>query len=272
MVSSSRQPLRRKPLPKRLQIFRRRRPLQKHLQTEAGCGLLSLPDAVWNNPTPQTSLGIYLPLDRGCRPAPYSLAYEACNNARVSYRRSLVTRLNMELSVVARRCYPAAAITSMILFAFSLQGSVITVASSAGTVQNNAGMATINIVPNPVWANPVGTSNWISYTTTGNPADPSFIQLPNLMVVSFTDTFILDGPVTSADLDVLADDTTDVIINGHMILSQTTSLGPHCTSQPIGCLTSTEGHLDCRLRLVLECGSEHPSIRHDTTRQPVIWP
>ncbi len=154
-----------------------------------------------------------------------------------------MTAMNMEIRGIARRFRPAAAFASMVLFACTLQGTSITLLSSSATVQNNAGMATINIVQNPVWATPIGASSWISFTTTGDPADSHFIQLPNLMVVSFTDTFNLDGPVTFASLDVLADDTTDVIINGHMILAQTTSLGPHCTSLPVGCLSNTTGHL-----------------------------
>lgn len=134
-------------------------------------------------------------------------------------------------------------IASIILFACSLDASTITVGSSAATVQNNSGMPTQNIDTNPVWAAPLGTSSWVSITTTGSPPDANFVTLPNGTDVAFTQTFTLDGPVASASLDVLADDTTDVILNGHMIMPATTTLGPHCASAPIGCLTVTEGQL-----------------------------
>ena len=120
--------------------------------------------------------------------------------------------------------------------------------SAANTTNNsvsegvaNAG-ATVNISSNPAWASALPGSNWISFTDTGNPSDPSFYTVPNNTSVTFTQTFNLNGTVTGATLSVLADDTTAVILNGVTIYNA--ALGgsyPTCSSKPIGCLINTEG-------------------------------
>jgi hypothetical protein len=117
-----------------------------------------------------------------------------------------------------------------------------TLASSATTTTNNSGSATQDIVGNSAWAGPLAGSSWISYADTGNTSDPGFVVVPNGTAVTFSQTFNLSGTVTSATLNVLADDTTSVWINGTEIASA--NLGgsyPTCSSLPIGCLTGTEG-------------------------------
>ncbi len=66
--------------------------------------------------------------------------------------------------------------------------------------------------------------------------------MPDGTAVIFTATFTLTGTVTSAILNVLADDTTNVIVNGTEIFPANL-IGPYplCAATAIGCLTSTEG-------------------------------
>ena len=114
------------------------------------------------------------------------------------------------------------------------------VSSTATT--NSSGSATQVISPNPAWAGPLAGSSWISYANTGNPSVPVFIVVPNGTAVTFTQTFNLVGTITGATLDVLADDTSSVWLNGTELASG--NLGgsyPTCSSLPIGCLTSTMG-------------------------------
>jgi hypothetical protein len=118
------------------------------------------------------------------------------------------------------------------------------VASSTATT-NNSGSATQVISPNPAWAAPLADSSWISFANTGDPSVPGFIVVPNGTAVTFTQTFNLVGTITGANLDVLADDTTSVWLNGVELASG--NLGgsyPTCSSLPIGCLTSTMGVFD----------------------------
>jgi len=118
------------------------------------------------------------------------------------------------------------------------------VASSTAT-SNNSGSATQVISPNPAWAAPLAGSSWISFANTGDPSVPGFIVVPNGTAVTFAQTFNLVGTITGANLDVLADDTTSVWLNGVELASG--NLGgsyPTCSSLPIGCLTSTMGVFD----------------------------
>jgi hypothetical protein len=118
------------------------------------------------------------------------------------------------------------------------------VASSTATT-NSTSSATQVISPNPAWAAPLPGSNWISYTNTGDPSSAGFVVVPNGTAVTFTQTFNLSGIITGATLDVLADDTTSVWLNGVELASG--NLGgsyPTCSSLPIGCLTSTMGVFD----------------------------
>jgi PEP-CTERM motif-containing protein len=121
--------------------------------------------------------------------------------------------------------------------------------SSATTTTNNSvalGLAhagaTQNIVGNSAWAAPLPGSSWVSYTTTGDTSNPNFYTVPNDVYVAFSESFVLNGAVTSAFLDVLADDTTSVVLNGHTLYNANlTGSYPTCSSVAIGCLTSTEG-------------------------------
>ncbi len=118
------------------------------------------------------------------------------------------------------------------------------VVSSTATT-NSSSSATQVISPNPAWAGPLAGSSWISFANTGDPSVPGFIVVPNGTAVTFTDTFNLTGTITGATLDVLADDTTSVWLNGMELASG--NLGgsyPTCSSLPIGCLSSTMGVFD----------------------------
>jgi hypothetical protein len=116
-----------------------------------------------------------------------------------------------------------------------------TLASSTATA-NNSGSATQDIVGNSAWAGPLVGSSWVSFADTGNTSDPGFVVVPNGTTVTFSQTFNLSGTVSSAMLDVLADDTASVWINGTEIAAGNTGGSyPTCSSLPIGCLTGTEG-------------------------------
>ncbi len=114
--------------------------------------------------------------------------------------------------------------------------------SSAGTTTNSTASPTQSIDMHPFWAGPLAGSSWVSYTSSGNPSDADFFQVPDGTAVTFTATFTLSGTVTSAVLHVLADDTTNVVVNGTEIFpANLTGPYPSCSTIPIGCLTSTEG-------------------------------
>ena len=114
--------------------------------------------------------------------------------------------------------------------------------SSAATTTNNTASPTQNLDPNSVWAPPLPGSSWVSNANTGNILAPGFIVVPNGTAVTFTATFTLTGTVTSAILNVFADDTASVVVNGTQIFPASFGHGfPECAAIPIGCITSTEG-------------------------------
>jgi hypothetical protein len=101
---------------------------------------------------------------------------------------------------------------------------------------------TQDIIGNAAWAAPLGNSSWISFTTTGDTSKSNFYTVPNNTNVTFEQVFSLNGTITGAFLDVLADDTTSVVLNGHTLFAANLNGSyPTCSSIDIGCLTSTEG-------------------------------
>src|SRR5262249_34850485 len=107
--------------------------------------------------------------------------------------------------------------------------------SSADSTTNNTASPTHDIDPSIAWAGPLAGSSWVSYASTSNPSDPGFVEVPNGTAVIFTATFTLTKPVASATLNVLADDTTNVVVNGTEIFPANLT-GPNgvCSGIAIG--------------------------------------
>jgi PEP-CTERM motif-containing protein len=123
----------------------------------------------------------------------------------------------------------------------TLDSSAATTNNSVALGLTNAG-ATQAIVGNAAWAAPLAGSSWISFTTTGDTSNSNFYAVPNGTAVTFEQQFTLNGVITSAFLDVMADDTTSVVINGNTLYApHLNGSYPTCSSIEIGCLTSTEG-------------------------------
>jgi len=138
---------------------------------------------------------------------------------------------------------PKLAVPAVIVFMSGMlmvaKADPVSVFSSAGTTTNNTASPTQNIDPSGAWAGPLTGSSWVSYASTSN----GFVDVPNGTAVIFTASFTLTEPVTSAILNVLADDTTNVVVNGTEIFpANLTGPYPTCSATAIGCLTSTEGH------------------------------
>ena len=107
------------------------------------------------------------------------------------------------------------------------------------------------------WSAALGTSSWVSFTSNNTPTPPD--QSPcggasicNNDYVSFYHDFTLAGSTfTGSTLDVMADDTAGVYINGHQLWAAN---GPYnaitnsyttCSNIPVGCLNPlTLGHAD----------------------------
>ena len=133
------------------------------------------------------------------------------------------------------------------LFAVGGLADTIALNSSASETTNDSAFPTLNIAKHPAWASPIGSSSWVSYGVTGDPSARGYFAPANGTVVNFTDKFFINGTILSGNVDVLADDSTSVVLNGMTLFNEATSTGNGyntCSNFGIGCLTRTEGHID----------------------------
>jgi hypothetical protein len=122
--------------------------------------------------------------------------------------------------------------------------SVVTLASvgtAADAGQTNSNGATVTISPNSAWAAALPGSSWVSYAATGNSSAAGYVQVPNGTVVNFSDTFTLASPASSGTVTVMADDSATVLLNGLVLLGETTVNNTYkvCSDFGIGCLQPT---------------------------------
>jgi hypothetical protein len=119
--------------------------------------------------------------------------------------------------------------------------------SSAAETANDSGNPSINIPKNPAWAGPLPGSSWVSYVQSGDPSAPGYVSPANGTVVGFSDTFTINGIPSDGILNVLADDSTSVSLNGVLLVPEASQSGntyATCSDTTIGCLTITEGNVN----------------------------
>jgi hypothetical protein len=88
------------------------------------------------------------------------------------------------------------------------------------------------ITSNAVWSFPLGNSSWVSYAQTSPESNP-LVNTPNGNYF-FTSTFDIGATSTPGDasgsLEVLADDTVAVFLNGDLLNIPTGTAYPHCSN------------------------------------------
>jgi len=109
----------------------------------------------------------------------------------------------------------------------------------------NANNKTIPVATYPGWAAPFAGSTWVSFNKTGLPLD---YIVPSGIFVTFTHEFLLPaGPAgVSGELNVMADDSTSVFLNGVLLYAEASPTGntyATCSDRPIGCLATTAAHI-----------------------------
>ncbi len=150
----------------------------------------------------------------------------------------------MKTSSIIKSAVLAAALST---FAICSNADPIFLYSNATETANNSGSATVNIPKNAAWAGPLPGSSWVSYVQSGDPNADGFVTVPNGTVVAFTDTFTITGTPLDGILNVLADDSTSVILNGVQLVAEANQSGngyATCSDSTIGCLAITEGNVN----------------------------
>jgi hypothetical protein len=137
-----------------------------------------------------------------------------------------------------------AAFAALLILGLALgcQAAVITFASDVSATETNLVDGTNEVVtPHAAWKTPTATRKWISYANTGIGAG-SFS--PANGTYTFKETFIL--PISSSFsgwLDVWADDTVEVILNGTNIKAGNYIPDNACASGPPSCEPTEGAHI-----------------------------
>jgi PEP-CTERM motif len=104
----------------------------------------------------------------------------------------------------------------------------------------------LQVSNNATWNLPVGNSSWVSYAQTGPESGAQYIVAPNgNYFLSTTFTIGSNDPTMEGGfLQVQADDTVTVFLNGHQLNTPTPSgtdpaLYPHCLDGAPSCMTPT---------------------------------
>lgn len=99
--------------------------------------------------------------------------------------------------------------------------------------------STVAISPESAWATAFPGSIWISCAQTGNGG----ISIPNGAIVTINQAFTVPtGDVgTGGTVDVLADDTAAVYLNGTELFAPDLTPGATCSPTPIGCTSANTG-------------------------------
>jgi hypothetical protein len=139
--------------------------------------------------------------------------------------------------------------SSSFVFADSIQlGSFATGASSSGdanTAINYAGFSAVSttpssgtassftLSPDSSWLAPVANSTWVGFASTAGPVGTSN---PALGYYTFTTNFTATANTYSGSLNIMADDTAEVLLNGS-VLVPFASLGgdTHCEDTGVTC-------------------------------------
>jgi len=101
--------------------------------------------------------------------------------------------------------------------------------------------ATYSLNPTTVWASALSDSTWVGAAAT---AGPGGSVNPAYGYYEFTSTFAATAGTYDGTLNVMADDTVEVLLNGNLLLPFG-ALGSdgHCAQYAPGCLSSTESSL-----------------------------
>jgi len=105
--------------------------------------------------------------------------------------------------------------------------------------------STYALNPNGVWTSPLSNSTWVGEASTAGPGSgPGYVN-PGYGYYEFTSTFGATAGTYNGTLNVLADDTVEVLLNGN-VLVPFGAIGNDstCAQYAPGCLASTEYSLN----------------------------
>ena len=126
--------------------------------------------------------------------------------------------------------------SSLKLVATDLTGTFPTGLGVLTPVSSVAASQTYTLNPASVWDGPLAGSTWVGVQNAGpNGTNPAYGYY------EFETTFSASAGTAYLNLNILADDTVQVLLNGSMLVPfGTLGTDGHCSDTPTGCLYSTE--------------------------------
>jgi hypothetical protein len=124
----------------------------------------------------------------------------------------------------------------------SRAGVSMVCSGGAGDCSLNSVLTVAVTAKNPAWADPFGTSAWVSWNA-GTGAGGPTTQTSNGSVMTVSDEFNT-GSFSELTLSVMADDTTSVMLSPFFTFPAASSSGNNyttCSDFEIGCLLTTAG-------------------------------
>ena len=152
--------------------------------------------------------------------------------------------------------------TALTLTGVDLTGTIPT---GLGTLTAPASSATYTLSPASVWAGPLANSTWVGESATAGPGGTN----PPYGYYEFTSTFSAAAGIYGGSLDVLADDTTEVLLNGNLLIPFGALGGDaHCADSAPTCLVDDSVALsgvnllasNTLTFIVEQAGSEAPGL------------
>lgn len=140
----------------------------------------------------------------------------------------------MRISKYSAYLLPVAAL--LICSAQGWAGTLFVSGDGLGEVNLNPGGPGVNVLitPHPAWApNQPSGAQWVSFRDTGYGGTPLVANSEVNPAASFYEYFTLPK-LTGINLDVWADDTAEVIINGHTLIAPNFTQDT-CAKGPVGC-------------------------------------
>jgi len=151
--------------------------------------------------------------------------------------------------------------------------------STEGNNYNGGSPDVVVTVPAFLWQ-PDGTAatspngaaySWVSYGQTGRVCsgyngvgvDSAEPQCPeNGTEVTFTKTFTLPDPYNAGYINIWADDSATVYVNGIEVYAENTTLGPNCADAPIGCIAGVDPQVNGQVLISPGCNNSNALSTH----------
>jgi hypothetical protein len=141
----------------------------------------------------------------------------------------------------------------LVLSSVAVPAATISFRSGDGpsTEWNNLG-PNVLVALHPVWVVDPAGGQWVSFGQTGWAGPDRPVNSLSVPYATFTEEFYLPGDSNSGIIDVWADDTASVYLNGARLNLASFILGFFCADSGVGCVPAQVGHYSVTSPLLVQ--------------------